>query len=104
MLFSELMDKYLDESIREDVLKLLKLKMNNPEITEGKRFDKVNEYLDRTILEVEEQIKDLPCSHEQSWEELNHLFISILKWELLYKGWFTLPTTLHRLTVHLWQK
>lgn len=25
-------------------------------------------------------------------------------WELLYKGWFTLPTTLHRLTVHLWQK
>ena len=24
-------------------------------------------------------------------------------WELLYKGWFTLPTTLHRLTVHLWQ-
>lgn len=53
--------------------------MNNPEITEGKRFDKANEYLDRTILEVEEQIKDLPCSHEQSWEELNHLFISILK-------------------------
>ena len=34
MLFSELMDKYLDESIREDVLKLLALKMNNPEIAE----------------------------------------------------------------------
>ena len=27
----------------------------------------------------------------------------IHSWELLYKGWFTLPTTLHRLTVHLWQ-
>ena len=79
MLFSELMDKYLDESIREDVLKLLDLKMNNPEITEGKRFEKVNEYLDKTTLEVEKQIKDLPFSHEQSWEELNRLFISILK-------------------------
>ena len=25
------------------------------------------------------------------------------QWELLYKGWFIPPTTLHRLTVHLWQ-
>ena len=79
MLFSELMDKYLDESIREDVLKLLDLKMNQPEIAEGKRFEKVNEYLDKTILEVEKQIKDLPSSHEQSWNELNHIFLSILK-------------------------
>lgn len=29
--------------------------------------------------------------------------LKINYWELLYKGWFTLPTTLHRLTVHLWQ-
>jgi predicted nucleotidyltransferase len=79
MLFSELMDKYLDESIREDVLKLLDLKMNQPEIAEGKRFEKVNEYLDKTILEVEKQIKDLPSSQEQSWNELNHIFLSILK-------------------------
>lgn len=73
------MDKYLDESIREDVLKLLDLKMNQPEIAEGKRFEKVNEYLDKTILEVEKQIKDLPSSHEQSWDELNRIFLSILK-------------------------
>jgi predicted nucleotidyltransferase len=79
MLFSELMDKYLDESIREDVLKLLDLKMNQPEIAEGKRFEKVNEYLDKTILEVEKQIKDLPSSHEQNWDELNDVFLSILK-------------------------
>ena len=79
MLFSELMDKYLDESIREDVLKLLDLKMNQPEIAEGKRFEKVNEYLDKTILEVDKQIKDLPSSHEQSWDELNDVFLSILK-------------------------
>jgi len=79
MLFSELMDKYLDEAIKPDVLKLLDLKMNNPEITEGKRFDKVNEYLDKTILEIEEQIKSLPYLHEQSWDELNNVFLSLLK-------------------------
>ena len=27
----------------------------------------------------------------------------ISSWDVLYKGWFTPPTTLHRLTVHLWQ-
>ena len=77
MLFSELMDKYLDDAIKLDVLKLLDLKMNNPEITEGKRFDKVNEYLDKNIMKIEEIIKSMPSSHEQSWDELNKLFLSI---------------------------
>ena len=40
---------------------------------------KINEYLDRSILEIEEQIKRLPSSHEQSWDELNDVFLSILK-------------------------
>lgn len=35
---------------------------------------------------------------------LDEQLLRINIWELLYKGWFTLPTTLHRLTVHLWQK
>ena len=50
MLFSELMDQYLDESIMSDVLTLLDLKINSPEIAEGKRFDKVNEYIEKNIL------------------------------------------------------
>ena len=37
--------------------------------------------------------KDSPPAQSHRWAS----------WELLYKGWFTLPTTLHRLTVHLWQ-
>lgn len=79
MLFSELMDKYLDESVRADVLKLLDLKINKPEMAESKRFEKVSEYLDRGILEIEKQIESLPSSHEQSWDELNELFLSIVK-------------------------
>ncbi len=73
------MDKYLDESVRADVLKLLDLKINKPEMAESKRFEKVNEYLDRGILEIEKQIESLPSSHEQSWDELNELFLSIVK-------------------------
>ena len=73
------MEKYLDASIRTDVLKLLDLKMNKPEIAEGKRFEKINEYLDRNIIEIDKQIKSLPSTHEQSWHELNDVFLSILK-------------------------
>lgn len=78
MLFSVLMDKYLDDSIRADVLELLDLKMHKPEVSEGKRFEKINDYLDRSILEIEEQIKSLPSTHEQTWDELNKVFLSLL--------------------------
>lgn len=78
MLFSELMDKYLDDGIKSDVLQLLELKINNPEISEGKRFDRVNEYIDRSITEIEEKIKALPSMCENDWDELNNLFLSII--------------------------
>jgi len=78
MLFKTLMDKYLDEEIKPDVEKLLDLKMNAPEIAEGKRFDRVNAYIDRTFLKMEEIIKNLPDRHMQGWEELNKAFIRLL--------------------------
>ncbi len=78
MLFKTLMDTYLDEEIKPDVEKLLDLKMNAPEIAEGKRFDKVNAYIDRTFLELDEIIKNLPDRHMQGWEELNKAFLKLL--------------------------
>lgn len=77
MLFSELMDEYLEESIKPDVLKLLDMKISNPEITEGKRFDKVNEYIDRNVYAIEELIKSLPSAHDNGWDELNKVFLSV---------------------------
>ena len=56
----------------------LHLKMNAPEITEGKRFDRVNYYIDKNIAQTEEEIKNLPDRHEQSWKELNKIFIDLL--------------------------
>ncbi len=78
MLFSTLMDKYLEKSVRPDVEKLLDLKMKQPEIGEGNRFDRVNEYIDRTIETIEENIKLLPAAHDNSWDELNTVFLSLL--------------------------
>ena len=78
MLFKTLMDKYLDESIKPDVETLLKMKMEMPEIGEGKRFDKVNDYLDRTIEEVEKIIAELPDKDMQGWEKLNEIFLKLI--------------------------
>ena len=78
MLFHTLMDKYLDEDLKPDVEKLLDMKMNMPEIGEGKRFDRVNDYLDRNIEEIEGIIAELPAEDARDWNELNEVFLSLL--------------------------
>ena len=49
MLFAELMESCLDKSLEKDVNKLLDLKMTSPEISEGKRFNNVNEYIEKSL-------------------------------------------------------
>ena len=78
MLFSTLMDKYLDEELKPDVERLLDIKMNTPEIGEGKRFDRVNDYLDRSMGDIEAAITVLPSKHGEGWESLNKLFTNLL--------------------------
>ena len=78
MLFKTLMDNCLEKELFEDVLKLLDLKVNSPEIAEGKPFSKVNEYMDKSILEIEEIVKTLPDRHDKNWEDLNKIFINNL--------------------------
>ena len=78
MLFTDLMEKYLDEEIKPDVEKLLDLKMNSPEIGEGKRFDRVNAYIDQSMEEIEIIIAELPKEAARGWDELNGIFLSLV--------------------------
>lgn len=78
MLFSILMEKYLDEEIRPDVETLLMLKMETPEIGEGKRMDRINHYLESTIAQLEQCLLELPEEEKPSWDELNARFLSLL--------------------------
>ena len=52
--------------------------MNTPEIGEGKRFDRVNDYLDRNIAEIENIVANLPAEDICGWDELNEIFLSLL--------------------------
>lgn len=76
MLFSTLMDKYLDEVVKPDVQTLLRLKMETPELGEGKRMDRINDYLDQSIEEIEQIIEQLPPDEPRSWESLNRIFLN----------------------------
>lgn len=78
MLFRTLMEKYLDPEIKPDVETLLELKMTMPEIGEGKRLDRVNDYLDRNIEEIGKIIATLPEESAAGWDELNEIFLGLL--------------------------
>lgn len=79
MLFAELMESELPEYLNETVQQLLELKMNAPEVKMIPRIDILNDYLDRSLVEVKEQIEKLPKETLQDWDELNQLFLSVLE-------------------------
>ena len=79
MEFGVLMEKYLDDDIKPDVEKLLDIKVNTPEITEGKPFERINDYLRRTISEIETIISTLHADERRPWDELNDIFLKIVK-------------------------
>lgn len=79
MLFSELVKEELPNSITNEVNKLLDIKMNSPETKEIPRIDKINEYLDNGIKNIRERVANLPNDTDNSWIQLNELFLMALK-------------------------
>lgn len=79
MLFSELVKEELPNSITNEVNKLLDIKMNSPETKEIPRIDEINEYLDNGIKNIRERVANLPNDTDNSWIQLNELFLMALK-------------------------
>ena len=79
MLFTNLAKACLDEALVPAVNELLDLKMNTPELGEGKRIGVINDYLEASILEIEELLKEYPSDDPKSWDELNSIFLRNLR-------------------------
>ncbi|MGN1416440.1 MAG: nucleotidyltransferase domain-containing protein [Oscillospiraceae bacterium] len=79
MLFSELMDAELDSELRPYVEKLLDIKMNSPEKAYGERIDPLNEYIERSIDDIQSGLEAAKDSRESDWDKLNEIFLSIIK-------------------------
>lgn len=79
MLFSELMDAELESSLRPVVSKLLRLKMNAPEIKLIPRIDAINEYMEVSLTDIQARLLKLPEDRNNQWDQLNALFLASLE-------------------------
>lgn len=75
MKFSELMQSELPDDLREDVERLLDLKMKCPEVKKILCIDRINEYLDTSIEEIKSILQSMDEKKEAEWGELNKLFL-----------------------------
>ena len=78
MLFSELMEAELEEDVKPAVKRLLDLKMNAPEIKEIARVTQLNDYLDRSLEAIRNEIAVFDVQHQADWAPLNQLFLQTL--------------------------
>ncbi len=79
MLFTELADAELEPDMKPIIDDRIYLKMNTPEIGEGKRIDKLNEYIDENLVSLKTVIDALPGEHNADWGRLNELFMNVLR-------------------------
>ena len=76
--FRALMDACLPAELTDAVERLLMLKMNCPEISEGPRVDVLNAFIERSLSDMTEKIQRLPSSAPAAWGALNRTFYDIL--------------------------
>jgi len=77
MLFSELMEAELDAELVPEVERLLDLKMNAPESEYGPKVQIINDYIDKTLLEVKALAERTP-EKRCEWEMLDEYFLRLL--------------------------
>ena len=76
--FEALVERHLPEDLREDVDRLLDMKRTMPELGEGRRIARIDDYIDRSIERIDAAIAALPTERTRDRTELNELFLSIL--------------------------
>lgn len=79
MRFAELVESQLPDPLKETVEKLLELKVNAPEIRLIPKVECLNAYLEQSIPEIFNRIRQYPREPARGWEELNRLFVSVLE-------------------------
>ena len=78
MLFSELMESELENSIRAEVDKLLKMKQELAEMGLYPRVQVLNDYIEVELSNIKEKAKFIE-EDEKAWNLLNDYFVSLVK-------------------------
>ena len=81
MLFADLMEAELPCELFPQVRQLLDLKMNSSEVDLVPRYDKydkINDYLDASILEIKNILAEMEDNKLSDWNQLNQIFLDEL--------------------------
>ncbi|MBQ6827564.1 MAG: nucleotidyltransferase domain-containing protein [Thermoguttaceae bacterium] len=76
MLFDELAEAELDANLHPDVLRLLDLKKNAPEVKKIPPVAAINQYLEAEIERILELISQLPNEANPGWAPLDEAFLA----------------------------
>ena len=77
MLFSELLC-YLNNDVKEEVIKLLEAKSTTSELGEGKAIPCINQYIEQKIAQFECSVQEIETCKKSSWDKLNEAFLSTI--------------------------
>ena len=79
MAFSQLAEAELPAELVEPVNRLLDMKINNPEVALCPRVDIINEFIEREIEQISEELTRVEDSAVKSWQPLNAAFLRLLE-------------------------
>jgi len=76
VLFSDLTEAVLPDSLRGVLEHLLELKINGPEKMLIEPIPELNRYLELTIAMIDDYMAEMPKEEKRTWDSLNAFFIS----------------------------
>ena len=76
MLFEDLKNAYLSNTLTNEIDYLLNTKINSPEVQIIPMIPTVNQYIIQSMTEIENQLKTMSRPHQKSWNMLNSFFIT----------------------------
>ena len=76
MLFEDLKNAYLSNTLTNEIDYLLNTKINSPEVQIIPMIPTVNQYIIQSMTEIENQLKTMSRPHQKSWDMLNSFFIT----------------------------
>ena len=79
MLFEELMEAELEEILKPEEEKLLKIKRNLTEMGMVKKNKIIDEYIEKSITKIERIAENME-NESVEWKSLNDLFLEMIQW------------------------
>ena len=79
MQFSELVKSRLEPEMLPVIERLLEIKTGSPETKRLPQMKEINDYIERVLPELEAQASLAPGEKKQGFDELNEVFLSILR-------------------------